>query len=124
MNTKITVTFLTAIAAVVLACASSPAVQAQTQAQMNTQAARDAAKSDIAMNAAYQKLMTVLSPTQKALLRRTQRAWLIYRDGEAALSASPGQGGTMYPTLYSSALEDLTEARTRELKEDYKLVLL
>lgn len=110
--------------AAAFALLSSPAVQAQTQAQMDTQAARGSAKADVAMNAAYKKLMTVLNASQRARLRRTQRAWLIYRDGEAALSASPGEGGTMYPTLYSNALEGLTEDRARELKNDYKLVTL
>lgn len=110
---------LVALTCAALTFVSPLPVQAQTQAQMNAQAAREAAKADVAMNAAYKKLMGVLNAAQEAHLRQAQRAWLVYRNHEAALSASVGEGGTMYPTLYSSTIEELTEKRTQELRRDY-----
>ena len=90
--------------------------QAQTQAEMNRMAYRDEAKADAAMNAAYKKLMAKLDAPDKAKLKKAQRAWLAFRDADAASLASQETGGSMYPMVYSSYVQEITEARTKELK--------
>ena len=68
---------LTRSALAVLACAAltmmpMPSARAQTQAEMNQAAGRDAGRADAAMNAACQKLMAVLTPAQKTQLVKAQ----------------------------------------------------
>jgi uncharacterized protein YecT (DUF1311 family) len=120
-HTKISLILLPAIAVAAIAFSGSPAARAQTQTEINMQEGQAASKADRDMNAAYKKLLSVLTAEQKADLRRSQRAWLVYRAGEADLSASVGKGGTIYPALYASKIAELTENRTRELKRDYKM---
>ncbi len=111
---------LTRSALAFLACAAltmmpTPSAHAQTQAEMNQAAGRDAGRADAAMNAACQKLMAVLTPAQKTQLVKAQRAWLAYRDAEAALRSSQSIGGSMHPMVYAAVTQSLTETRTREL---------
>lgn len=93
-----------------------PAVQAQTRAQMNEMAYRDEAKADAAMNVAYKKLMATLDAPDQPHLRKAQRAWLVFRDAEATFEATQETGGTMYPTVHAAIVQELTEARTKQLR--------
>ena len=77
---------------------------------------RAAAKADAAMNRVYKRLMAKLDAPGKARLRKAQRAWLVFRDADASSLATQETGGTMYPAVHASFLEEITEARTRELK--------
>lgn len=113
-HTKITLTLFTTIACA--AFFSLPPAQAQTQAQMNQSAAKDADKADAAMNVVYKKLMAKLNLTDKAKLKKAQRAWLVFRDADADSLASQETGGTMFPGIYSTYFQEITEARTKELK--------
>ena len=102
--------------AVVLILALAVPALAQTQSEMNAEAAADFAKADRKLNAAYQKLKADQDESGQALLKAAQRAWLAYRDAEAALEAAPSKGGSIYPLVVSSAKTRLTEARTKELQ--------
>ncbi len=93
----------------------------QTQAEMNRQAMREHGRADAAMNAAYTRLMTVLNKEQKAQLKKAQLAWLKFRDTEAPFLASKVKGGSVYPMIYHLHLAEITEARTKALKNAYKL---
>ena len=93
-----------------------PPALAQTQAQMNQMAFRDEAKADAALNVVYKKLMAKLDAPGEAQLRRAQRAWIVFRDAEATFEASQETGGTMYPTVHANFVEEITEARTKQLK--------
>ena len=106
-----------ALIALIAACfhATLAPVHAQTQAEMNQEALRDADKADAAMNAAYKKLMALMDAPEKRQLVKAQRAWLVYRDADAASLASLETGGTMYPMVYENCTQEITEARTREL---------
>ncbi len=89
---------------------------AETQAGMNRQASKDFENADKAMNAAYKKLLPTLDANRQKKLKAAQRAWLIYRDADAAFVASEAEGGSMQPMVYSGALTERTIARTKQLQ--------
>ena len=96
-------------------------IHAQTQAEMNHSAYRDYQKADAALNAAYKKLAGVLNAEEKTQLKTAQLAWLKFRDAEATFLSAREQGGTIYPTVHSMNMTDLTQKRTQELKDAYSL---
>nr|WP_298100997.1 lysozyme inhibitor LprI family protein [uncultured Shinella sp.] len=106
---------------------------AQTQMEMNVCADRDYQKADDALNAAYKKALAAAHETDESLkdmgenyvgavdaLKRAQRAWIGYRDGQCELAGFGARGGSMEPMLVSGCLADLTTKRTAELKDFYE----
>lgn len=91
-----------------------------TQADLNQSAHQHYLDADAALNTAYARLMTFLSPERQQQLKHAQRAWLKYRDAHAEFQASPYQGGTIQPLIYSQALLELTKYRTRQLNAIYQ----
>ena len=90
---------------------------AQSQSEMNQDAARDAAKADVELNKAYKKLLGSLDDEGMKLLKEAQRAWIAFRDAEAKRSADEARGGSMAPMLYSGALTRLTKERIQHLQD-------
>ncbi|WP_348632828.1 lysozyme inhibitor LprI family protein [Rhizobium sp. BK068] len=45
-----------------------------------------------------------------------QRSWVAFRDAECTSSSSRVAGGSVYPMVYSTCLDGLTQSRTKELK--------
>jgi len=73
---------------------------AQSQAEMNHQAVKDFKKADAELNSAYAALMTKLPDADsKRKLKESQRAWIAFRDAEAAFVAEQARGGSMTPTI-------------------------
>jgi len=97
--------------------AGSESLMAQTQAEMNQEAATQAEAADKELNTVYRELMGRLDAEGKALLKTSQRAWLAFRDAEAKFSADANRGGSMAPMTYSLAIARLTESRTQWLRE-------
>ncbi len=91
-------------------------VRAQSQQEMNRQAEAEAEVADKELNAVYKMLMTGLDDEGKVLLKTSQRAWLVYRDAEAAFAADEMRGGSAAPLLYSGSIAALTKARTLGLR--------
>ena len=100
---------------------------------MNICADKDFQKADKALNAAYKRAMTRAASTDKELgemepdyagaveaLKKAQRAWIGYRDGQCGLAGFEARGGTMEPMLVSGCLADLTRKRTQELNDTLK----
>lgn len=101
--------------------------KAETQTDLNICAARDFDAADKALNAQYKKtraamvaidadLENDMKGAEKALLK-AQRAWVDYRDGECEAQGFQARGGTMEPLLVSGCKADLTQKRTKELKD-------
>jgi uncharacterized protein YecT (DUF1311 family) len=90
---------------------------AQDQATMNSEAAADAQKADKELNVVYKELMGTLDEEAQALLKTSQRAWIVFRDAEAAFSADEMRGGSASPLLYHGSMTRLTEARTLWLRQ-------
>ena len=63
-------------------------IHAQTQAAMNAQARAEFVKADAELNKAYEALLTKVPDAEgKEKLKESQRAWLAFRDAEAAFAA-------------------------------------
>lgn len=71
---------------------------------------------DGALNAAYRKAMTELTPQEKDRLRAAQRAWIAFRDADCAALEDPQQWGSISRINANSCALDRTIARTIELE--------
>lgn len=88
----------------------------QTQAEMNAEAAAEFKKADAALNAAYKKVMAGQDADGAAKLKAAQKAWLVFRDAQAAFEAASSEGGTIHPMEIAYTKARLTETRTEELE--------
>ena len=93
----------------------------QTQTDMNQAADKAEQRAEGEMTVRYNKLRTVLTPGQKVRLQEAQRAWLKFRDAEAAFLSLKVEGGSVYPMVYARHLQELTQARSQQLKKAYLL---
>ena len=75
-------------------------------------------KWDAEMNASYKRLMAKLSPSQAAALRKSQRAWIAFRDAEfASISAiTASQEGTINQLIATGDGEELVKTRALQLR--------
>ncbi|QRM56504.1 lysozyme inhibitor LprI family protein [Sinorhizobium sp. BG8] len=100
-----------------------------TQMEMNICAGRDYEAADAELNRVYRETLKAMEKTDKDLaeldpayvgaveaLKKAQRAWIPYRDGQCELAGFEARGGSMEPMLVSGCLADLTRKRTDELK--------
>jgi len=93
---------------------------AQSQAEMNHQAAKDFHKADAELNSAYAALMAKLPDAEsKRKLKESQRAWIAFRDAEAAFAADQFRGGSAAPVLRWTSMTETTEQRIKQLKGDF-----
>lgn len=93
------------------------AVLAQSQHEMNAQAAADFAKADQELNAVYKQLTARLQPLTREKLITAQLLWIKLRDADAAARASEWEGGSMYPMIYESTRARATRLRVTELRQ-------
>ncbi|MXN49063.1 DUF1311 domain-containing protein [Shinella kummerowiae] len=106
---------------------------AMAQIEMNICAGRDYQAADTELNAVYKKAMAAareMDVQAKEMgehyvgavdaLKRAQRSWIGYRDGQCELAGFEARGGSMEPMLVSGCLADLTRKRTAELKTVYE----
>jgi len=82
------------------------------------------AKWDQEMNRAYKTLMRRLDRTQRAMLLRSQKAWLAFRDAEIQTSDAivGSKQGTMWLPVIDEKHVDLVKARALQLA-DYDRLL-
>ncbi|MEY9780236.1 lysozyme inhibitor LprI family protein [Sinorhizobium fredii] len=104
--------------------------KAETQMDLNMCADQEYQAADADLNKAYRKAIAAMQETDKELggidaayvgaveaLKKAQRAWIGYRDGQCELAGFEARGGSMEPMLVSGCLAELTRKRTAELKE-------
>lgn len=92
-------------------------IHAQTQAAMNAQARADFARADADLNKTYEALLKRLPDAEsKTKLKESQRAWLVFRDAEAAFAGDQARGGSMAPTIRYATMTELTQQRIKQLK--------
>jgi uncharacterized protein YecT (DUF1311 family) len=114
---------LTVAMGIVMVKASPAANQANGCENPSTTAAMRACENtryetaDRQLNQIYGRLMRDLDKNRQEKLRVAQRAWLQFRDANAEFLASAADGGTLAPLLKITALADMTEARTKELRK-------
>ena len=107
--------------------AAAPAA-AQTQRQIDADAARDYARADAALNVAYRAAVAraraadaepgarLPNPGYQAALLTAQRAWLVFRDAECRNQGYSYFGGTMEWMTATYCKQELTEQRTKQLQ--------
>ncbi len=91
--------------------------EAVSTAEMRECVNRRYAEVDGELNRVYKKLLLQLGTERQELLRDAQRAWLEYRDKNAAFVASDFQNGTLHPLLEVSERASMTQRRVEELRE-------
>jgi uncharacterized protein YecT (DUF1311 family) len=88
---------------------------AQTQPAMNGCAA-------LWLKSADARLTVALHAAQKrfgsSVVHASQSAWVTYRNAECSAEASIYRGGSIYPLIYLTCEEALTDARTTQLASD------
>ena len=103
---------------------------AVTQADMNQCAYQDYEKADKELNAVWKEAVKSQEEVDKGAaemgpdyvgavkaLKKAQRAWIDYRDGQCEGEGYAALGGSMQPMLVSGCLAAKTVARTKELRE-------
>ena len=94
---------------------------AQSQAEMNQDAATNFEKTDIELDLVYKKLISKIDKKSQAKLKTAQKAWIVFRDADAEMIADlDARGGSMAPMIYYGRKAELTKARTDQLKNILK----
>ena len=92
-------------------------MHAQTQAAMNAQVRAEFEQADAELNKTYEALLAKLPDAEsKQKLKESQRAWLAFRDAEAAFAGDQVRGGSMAPTIRYATMTELTEQRIKQLR--------
>ena len=105
---------LTAASAVAALAISSAA--AQSQMELNAQAAADLRKSDEQLNAVYNKLRAKISDAGKNKLQVAQQSWLHFRDQECEFETMGTVGGSIHSMIVAICLARLTDQRVKDLE--------
>lgn len=103
---------------------------AETQADMNSCAAMDYEKADKQLNVVYKEALKSQADLDKQsaeinpdyvgavqALKKAQRAWIDYRDGQCEGVGYQAVGGSMQPMLINGCEADLTNKRIKELQD-------
>jgi uncharacterized protein YecT (DUF1311 family) len=93
-------------------------INAQTQAEMNATAREHFARADADLNKTYQAVLKKLPDAEsKQKLKEARRAWIAFRDSQAARVADEQAGGaSMAPTLRYETMTELTRQRIKQLE--------
>ena len=101
-----------------LLAAAPVALHAQSQQEMNAAAAENFKKADKELNEVYAKVLANLDDAAKENLKKSQRAWVAWRDAEAVFRAdAEARGGSMWPLVHEGIRSRLTKERVKGLKE-------
>jgi uncharacterized protein YecT (DUF1311 family) len=92
------------------------AAAAQSQMELNAQAAADLRKSDQQLNAVYNKLRARISDAGKKSLQTAQQSWLRFRDQECEFETMGTVGGTIHSMIVAICLTRLTDQRIKDLE--------
>lgn len=96
---------------------SAGSAHAQSQMEMNQQAADGFASADGELNRVYREITKRLSAAEKTKLVKAQRLWVQFRDAECDFESMGVDGGSAQPMIYSGCLESLTRERTKALRD-------
>ena len=94
----------------------------QSQGQLNQQADAAYRKADQELNRTYQQILKEYRTKTAFLqsLKTAQKLWIQFRDAEMKArypaTNSLVEYGSFFPVCYSNGLEELTKARTKQLR--------
>jgi len=102
----------------VFASADENCGNATSQSDMNFCAEKSLTASDAEMNKVYNEIRGRLKGDAHAIKRlvAAQKAWIAFRDAECDFQSSDVKGGSIYPFLYNTCADSMTQARTKDLK--------
>lgn len=90
----------------------------QSQAEMNNQAKLAHQRADQEMTKVYKTVMnSLISQNEKNQLLEVQRAWIKYKEAHCKALANQYQGGSIYPLILYSCLEEITIERKKQLQK-------
>jgi uncharacterized protein YecT (DUF1311 family) len=98
---------------------------AKTQADLNECASHDDASADDELNRTYQELLkrAASDPVAVKKIKASQRAWIAFREAQVAAlypAEDKREYGTVFPMYVNLLRADLTQQRTKMLKEMLK----
>jgi uncharacterized protein YecT (DUF1311 family) len=97
---------------------STGAVLAQSQSEMNREAAASFVKADAELNRVYARVLATLDDEGRVKLKAAQRAWVAFRDAQAEFEMdNEARGGSMAPLVYEGFRARITKARVAQFKE-------
>jgi uncharacterized protein YecT (DUF1311 family) len=76
-------------------------------------------KADAELNSVYQATLKKLKPDDGALLRKAQRAWLVYRDAHCDAQYHLFAGGSIAAVSLTQCRATLAAFRAKEIKDSY-----
>ena len=95
---------------------------AETQDVMNACFALEFQNASRKMDSTFEAALKQLDEKDKASVRAVQKVWIHYRDLHCqAVGAIRVGGGSLEPTEINICKADLTRARTKEIKDSYRL---
>ncbi len=86
-----------------------------TQQAMDECIGRAMKASDQALNETYRALLAKVSKSGAGQLRKTQRAWLGWRDAQCEFNTMATNGGTIHSSMYALCIDELTQEQSRRL---------
>jgi uncharacterized protein YecT (DUF1311 family) len=99
-----------------MAWALLPKAFAQSQMELNEEAAKVFRKSDKKLNEIYQKLTAKISPAGQASLLKAEKTWIQFRDEECAFETLATEGGSIHPMVLLYCRARLTDQRLKDLE--------
>jgi uncharacterized protein YecT (DUF1311 family) len=91
-------------------CSNAP-----TQTDMNLCVGKRLKAADDKLNATYRALAAKVSKEGGEQLKKTQRAWLAWRDAQCEFDTMSTRGGSIHSMVQALCIEDLTGAQTKHL---------
>lgn len=105
-----------AAAVMPMAAQADECSKARTQTEMNICAGHELDRANATINNLYKETMAKYDPAGQALLRKSERAWIVFRDAECDFRTSGSKGGSIWPVVHAQCLTELTRARIKQIE--------
>ncbi|SBT60919.1 Uncharacterized protein conserved in bacteria [Plesiomonas shigelloides] len=89
-----------------------------TQSELNSRAALSFESAKVRMHEVFSQLERKVDSVKSQSLMNSQTEWNNYSVSQAEAAAATYQGGSIYPLIYFSELESLTNERTARLQAE------
>ncbi|MGL5334977.1 MAG: lysozyme inhibitor LprI family protein [Enterovibrio sp.] len=97
------------------AAAPTQCYDLETQLEMNDCALQQFENAEKKLIMAYRKRLAQLDEPRASKFKQAQASWQTHRKAECLYQASAYQGGSIYPLIYATCLEQMTEQRRKTL---------
>ncbi|WP_321870958.1 lysozyme inhibitor LprI family protein [Burkholderia ubonensis] len=88
---------------------------AATQTNMDECIGHNLKASDRKLNETYRALLAKVSSEGSNQLRKSQRAWIAWRDAQCEFNTMGTRGGSINSSMYARCIDELTRDQTRRL---------